>query len=173
MLPNQDGARLDIFLAEATSLSRRAARRLISDGPVCRNGVPLRVQSRIVETGDVIDVLLPPSELGVAAQPTFQPLQILHQDRWLLAAGKPSGVLTAPAEKMGERRARLRPTGVAVPRPRRGPSAVSPPPPPTRPGDQRCGALRTQFRCFAGAHPRLERGNGGARLPCGGRGRSF
>lgn len=102
VLPNQDGARLDIFLAEATSLSRRAARRLISDGPVSRNGVPLRVQSRVVETGDVIDVLLPPAELGVAAQPTFQPLQILHQDRWLLAAGKPSGVLTAPAEKMGD-----------------------------------------------------------------------
>ena len=102
MLPCNDGERLDIFLANATQLSRRAARRLIALGPVSRNGEPLRVQSRIVEVGDVIDVQRRPSELGVPTQPSFDPIEILHQDDWLLAASKPSGVLTAPAERMAE-----------------------------------------------------------------------
>ena len=44
--PERQGDRLDVFLAETTQLSRRAARRLVADGLVRRNGDPLRVQSR-------------------------------------------------------------------------------------------------------------------------------
>jgi 23S rRNA pseudouridine1911/1915/1917 synthase len=93
-----DGERLDICLAAATSLSRRAARRLIGDGGVWRNGEPVRIQSRTVDEGDVLEILRPADELGVPARPEAPPISILYRDRWLLVADKPAGVLTQPDE---------------------------------------------------------------------------
>lgn len=98
--PAADGARLDVFLAEATALSRRAARRLLADGLVWRNGTAVRVQSRTLSVGDVVDVLRPPADVGAPPEPAIPRPVVLHHDAWLLAAAKPSGVLTAPAERM-------------------------------------------------------------------------
>ncbi len=98
--PAAEGARLDVFLAAATSLSRRAARRLLADGLVWRNGTAMRVQSRTVSFGDVVDVLRPPAEVGAPPEPAVPRPVVLHRDGWLLAAAKPAGVLTAPAERM-------------------------------------------------------------------------
>lgn len=92
------GARLDHYLAAATSLSRRAARRLVDSGAVWRNGEPLRVQSRIVDAGDVVDIVLPAEQLGVPARPNITVPPILLEDRWLVVVDKPSGVLSQPAE---------------------------------------------------------------------------
>lgn len=97
---DHDGARIDIFLASITDLSRRACRRALADGLVRMNGKPLRVQSRPVTPGDVIDVLLPAADLGVSSLPDIDQPTILHEDRWLLAADKPAGVLSAAAENM-------------------------------------------------------------------------
>jgi 23S rRNA pseudouridine1911/1915/1917 synthase len=98
--PAAEGARLDVYLAEATALSRRAARRLLADGLVWRNGTAMRVQSRTVSFGDVVDVLRPPAEVGAPPEPALPHPVVLHHDGWLLAAAKPAGVLTAPAERM-------------------------------------------------------------------------
>jgi len=95
-----EGSRIDVFLAAATDLSRRAARRLLADGVVWMNGRPVRVQSRTVTPGDVVDILRPAPELGVAALPDTAKPTILHEDRWLLVAAKPAGVLSATAENM-------------------------------------------------------------------------
>jgi 23S rRNA pseudouridine1911/1915/1917 synthase len=100
VVPRFHGARLDQFVAGATTLSRRAARRLMSDGLVWRNGGAVRVQSRTVEAGDVVDILRPPHELGVEREPTVVRPTFLHHDPWLLIAAKPAGVLAAPAERM-------------------------------------------------------------------------
>lgn len=96
--PKGNGERLDVFLAGASALSRRAARKVIANGLVRRNGEVLRVQSRTLEVGDVLDVLLPPPELGLAANPEFETPEILFEDRSLLVASKPAGVLSQPAE---------------------------------------------------------------------------
>jgi 23S rRNA pseudouridine1911/1915/1917 synthase len=96
--PDFDGRRIDQFLAGVTMLSRRAARRLMADGLVWCNGEALRVQSRFVRTGDVVDVLSPAAELGVPAVPEVEAPHILFEDRWLLIAAKPAGVLSQPAE---------------------------------------------------------------------------
>jgi 23S rRNA pseudouridine1911/1915/1917 synthase len=96
--PTGLGERLDVFLAGASDLSRRAARKLIANGLVRRNGDVIRVQSRTVEVGDVLDVLLPPPELGLAANPEIETPEILFEDRSLLVAAKPAGVLSQPAE---------------------------------------------------------------------------
>lgn len=97
--PEHEGLRLDQFLAAATSLSRRAARGVISEGIVARNCQPTRVQSRTVEWGDVIDILRPPAELEAPAVPALPDLPILHHDGWLLAVDKPAGMLSQPSSK--------------------------------------------------------------------------
>ena len=101
VLPEHDGLRLDQFLAAATALSRRAARRLIGDGGVARNGHPTRVQGRVLEWGDVVDVLGPSAELGVEDAPAVA-LPILHDDSWLIAVDKPSGMISQPGSKKSD-----------------------------------------------------------------------
>jgi 23S rRNA pseudouridine1911/1915/1917 synthase len=103
--PERGNVRLDVFLSSVTSLSRRAARRLIGDGHVHRNGEVIRVQSRTVIFGDVIDVRHPESELGVATAPP-RPIEILFEDRHILVASKPAGVLSQPAENQDRERSR-------------------------------------------------------------------
>jgi 23S rRNA pseudouridine1911/1915/1917 synthase len=98
-MPEHDGLRLDQFLAAATSLSRRAARKVIPEGVVARNCQPTRVLGRQVEWGDVVDVLLSPAELEVPPRPDLAELSILHEDEWLVAVGKPAGMLSQPSSK--------------------------------------------------------------------------
>lgn len=99
--PDHDGSRLDVFLAAATLLSRRAARALIAAGNVLRNGRPLRVLSKTLEPGDVIDLLGPPAELGIPAVPDLALPEILFEDGWVVVVNKPAGVLSQPAEGSG------------------------------------------------------------------------
>jgi 23S rRNA pseudouridine1911/1915/1917 synthase len=96
VLPEHETLRLDQYLAAATLLSRRAARKLITEGAVARNGRPSRVLGRLVETADVVDVLRPPADLGVPPRPMIDELEILFEDRWLLALHKPAGMLSQP-----------------------------------------------------------------------------
>ena len=96
--PEHGGARLDLFLAAATSLSRRASRAMVAAGEVLRNGEVLRVQSRTLVAGDVIDVLRSPAELGVPAVPSLPLPALLFEDAWLVVVDKPAGVLSQPAE---------------------------------------------------------------------------
>jgi 23S rRNA pseudouridine1911/1915/1917 synthase len=96
--PECEGERLDVFLAGATNLSRRAARRSIDDGLVERNGEVLRVQSRLVATGDVIDVDCPESELDVCLDQPPALSEPLFEDPWILVAAKPAGILSQPHE---------------------------------------------------------------------------
>lgn len=97
--PSLEGHRLDQFVATATDLSRRAARRLAGDGGIWRNGRPIRVLSRTVESGDVIDLLVH-DEVTVTLPPV-PTVDILRDDGWLLAALKPAGVLSQPSETSG------------------------------------------------------------------------
>lgn len=98
VLPDRDGERLDVFLAAATTLSRRAARRMIAEGLVARNREELRVQSRLVTVGDVIDVHLENSEGDKETGPPMEAIELLYEDRWLIVAEKPTGILSQPAE---------------------------------------------------------------------------
>lgn len=90
------GERLDRFLAAETGLSRRGSRALASDGKVWKNGRSTRVLSKPVATGDVIDLLVPASEMpNVLWRP--DPINIVHDDRWIMVADKPPGVLSQSA----------------------------------------------------------------------------
>jgi 23S rRNA pseudouridine1911/1915/1917 synthase len=99
VMPEFDGLRLDQFLAATTSLSRRAARRIISEGVVARNCQPTRVLGRQLEWGDVVDVLRAPAELEVPSRPDLAEVPVLHQDPWLVAVNKPAGMLSQPSSR--------------------------------------------------------------------------
>ncbi len=92
------GERLDRFLAACVGLSRRGCRQLVADGEVWLNGRPVRVQSRPVEPGDVVDVLRDPAGLEPATRPPVPRPDLLYLDRCLLVADKPAGMLSQPAE---------------------------------------------------------------------------
>jgi 23S rRNA pseudouridine1911/1915/1917 synthase len=98
VFPADAGLRLDLFLAAATTRSRRQLRRDIADGLVWRNGQPVRVASRQLEFGDIVDLLLPPEATGAPATPAVESLEIIHRDSWLIVVDKPSGLLSQPAE---------------------------------------------------------------------------
>jgi len=99
VMPEHDGLRLDQFLAAATSLSRRAARKVISEGAVARNCQPTRVLGRQLEWGDVVDVLRDPAELEAPPRPILAEAPVLHDDPWLVAVDKPAGMLSQPSSK--------------------------------------------------------------------------
>jgi 23S rRNA pseudouridine1911/1915/1917 synthase len=98
IFPEQAGERIDRAIPALSTLSRRRVRGLLTDGFVWINGKPLRVQSRPVQIGDVVDVLLPPDEVGTPRRPDLPEVEILHQDDRLLAVNKPAGILSQPAE---------------------------------------------------------------------------
>lgn len=92
------GERIDRFVAACVGLSRRGCRDLVAGGEVWLNGRPVRVQSRSLEPGDVVDVLREPARLGSVTRPPVPRPDLLHVDRSLLVADKPAGMLSQPAE---------------------------------------------------------------------------
>jgi 23S rRNA pseudouridine1911/1915/1917 synthase len=95
--PCHHGLRLDQALAAATGLPRRRAREMVSSGRVLRNGEAVRVQSRTVEAGDVLELYLDGSAEPPPQPPEPPPVTVLYDDRQLLVADKPAGVLSQPA----------------------------------------------------------------------------
>jgi len=100
--PEFSGERLDRFLAAVSSLSRRGARSLLRESGVVRNGQRLRVEGRILSFGDVVTVRRPAEELGAPPEPILEPVELIHKDIAVVAANKPSGVLSQPAETRQE-----------------------------------------------------------------------
>jgi len=93
--PGDDGQRLDAFLTtRLTWRSRSAVQALIREGRVERLGRPGRPGER-VHTGDQIVVQVPESAVDPHDAAAI-PLQILHEDAWLIALDKQPGVLVHP-----------------------------------------------------------------------------
>ena len=88
--------RLDVFLANRErGLSRSAIQRLIENGRVQLNGVPVRASQKI-KPGDRITFDVPKAEpLELDGEPI--PLDILHEDDALLVLNKPAGLVVHPA----------------------------------------------------------------------------
>ncbi len=89
------GARLDVFLAGASGVSRTKIKRLIEDGYVLVNDLVAMKPSLAVAPGDEIDFTVPPAE-----EPRFLPedipLDIVYEDRHLLVVNKPAGMVVHP-----------------------------------------------------------------------------
>lgn len=93
--PAAKGERIDIYLAEKTGISRSQIQKLIkrSDILVNEHGV---YQHYRVKIGDVITIMFPPERTEELA-PEQIPLDVLHQDRYLVVVNKPAGMVVYPA----------------------------------------------------------------------------
>ena len=94
--PDDDGARLDVFLARHPEVgSRSAAQRLIDAGRVTVDGVG-RPKRHRVAAGERVVAALEDTEVasGDAPVPHFE---IVHEDEHLIVVDKPAGVVVHPA----------------------------------------------------------------------------
>ena len=92
-LPNR---RLDKYLAGRLGyLSRTALQQYIRDGAVTVNATTVK-PSYLIRTGDVIEMLLPePAEKVIAPEPI--PLEVIYEDRDIIAINKQPGLIVHPA----------------------------------------------------------------------------
>ena len=94
--PEQDGSRLDKFLAdEIAGHSRSQIQRLIEDGHVKVPRVTKVKSNTVVRDGDVISVDVPAAtETSVTAEAL--PLDIVYQDSDVIVINKPAGMVVHP-----------------------------------------------------------------------------
>jgi 23S rRNA pseudouridine1911/1915/1917 synthase len=87
---------LDVFLAaEIAEVSRTQLSRHVAEGAVTVNGTA-GAPSRKLRAGDVV-VWTPPEVQPTELRAEEIPLQIVHEDRWLVVIDKPPGLVVHPA----------------------------------------------------------------------------
>ena len=96
LLADQDGERLDAFLARSVeNLSRSGAQKLIEDGCVLLSGKPGRKNDRL-SVGQEISLTIPePKETDIL--PRQMELDVVYEDEDLLVINKPKGLVVHPA----------------------------------------------------------------------------
>ncbi len=94
--PQDEGARLDVFLAaHFVQFTRSRIKGLIDEGNVRVNGRPAKAGSRLA-AGDAVELLVP--ELReIAALPEDIPLDIVYEDEALMVINKRRGLVVHPA----------------------------------------------------------------------------
>ena len=88
-------ARVDVFLAEKSGLTRSAAAKRCDEGSVTVNGVPCKKRDPL-RAGDIV-ALIEPDPVPAEAQPQDIPLTIVYEDDDLLVVDKPKGMVVHPA----------------------------------------------------------------------------
>ncbi len=96
--PAQHGLRLDLALvALAPEFSRSHLQHLLGEGHAWLDGVPARIASRRVKSGQRLRVQLVPTDESRAYTPQPMALQVVHEDAHLLVLDKPAGLVVHPA----------------------------------------------------------------------------
>ena len=93
--PSESSKRLDVFVSEATSLSRSAAARLIDDGKVTVNGKNAPKNCKVA-AGDTVEVDIPEAEPSEAIAENI-PLDVIYEDDDIIVICKPQGMVVHPA----------------------------------------------------------------------------
>lgn len=91
----QSGQRLDAFCAEAASISRSNAARLIEEGCVTVGG-RCEPKKYAVKAGDEIEITIPECK-EPEALPEDIPLDIVYEDDYIIVINKPKGMVVHPA----------------------------------------------------------------------------
>ena len=95
-VPDGTGGRIDRFVADATGLSRSHVQKLISDGRLTVDGVPVRANA-LVAAGSEVRLDVPkPIELDLAPAPDIE-LSVVYEDADLLIVDKPAGLVVHPS----------------------------------------------------------------------------
>jgi 23S rRNA pseudouridine1911/1915/1917 synthase len=94
--PEDEGERLDAFLAKKTDLSRARVQKLIDAGCVRIGGATSHRKSEPVAAGLRVEVDVPPPE-PVSLVPENSPLDVVYEDESLLVINKAPGMVVHPA----------------------------------------------------------------------------
>jgi 23S rRNA pseudouridine1911/1915/1917 synthase len=96
VVPDGSGhQRVDRFVADVAGLSRSYVQRLISDGRLTHDGLPLKANV-LVSAGDILALDVPePARLDVLGEAI--PLVVAYEDDDLLVINKPSGLVVHPS----------------------------------------------------------------------------
>jgi 23S rRNA pseudouridine1911/1915/1917 synthase len=95
-VPDGTAGRIDRFVADATGLSRSHVQKLISDGRLTVDGVPVRANA-VVAAGSEVRLDVPePRALDLAPAPDIA-LSIVYEDDDLLIVDKPAGLVVHPS----------------------------------------------------------------------------
>jgi 23S rRNA pseudouridine1911/1915/1917 synthase len=95
---SQHGQRLDLALVEmAPEFSRNHLQHLIEQGHVQIDGKVVQTASRRIKAGQVLHLLLVPTEESRAFRPQPMALQLLFEDEHLMVLDKPAGLVVHPA----------------------------------------------------------------------------
>lgn len=93
---DRDGERADQLLARLLpELSRSAAQRLLGEGMVTRDGLPVKKNDRL-SLGDALTVILP-DPAPVDVRPQDIPLDVVYEDADVIVINKPVGLVVHPA----------------------------------------------------------------------------
>lgn len=96
LIAETGGERVDVFLTRALpELTRNAVQRLLEQGNVTKNGLPVRKNAK-TEAGAAYAVTLPETR-ETALEPQDIPLDIVYEDGDLLVVNKPKGMVVHPA----------------------------------------------------------------------------
>jgi len=94
--PDEDGERLDAFLARrAAHLSRSRHKALIKGGQVTISAVASRDPNRRVAAGELVELSVPPPE-PADPEPEAIPLSVVYEDDDLIVIDKPPGLVVHP-----------------------------------------------------------------------------
>ena len=95
MICNENGIRLDIFLAKNAEMTRSHAAQMCEKEKVTVNGRPAK-KNYILNAGDTVDFQIePPLPIDTVAEEL--PLNIIYEDNDLLVVDKPQGMVVHPA----------------------------------------------------------------------------
>ena len=86
---------MDRIASDLSGLSRSRIQRLITDGHLTVDGVPLKARS-VVRAGDVLLLRVPAAE-PADIQPEAIPLEVLYEDPDVLVVNKPAGLVVHPS----------------------------------------------------------------------------
>ncbi len=95
-LPDGTRGRIDRIVADATGLSRSHVQKLISDGRLTADGVPLRARDVLPSGTEVLLDVPEPIALDLAPAPDIA-LTVVYEDDDLLIVDKPSGLVVHPS----------------------------------------------------------------------------
>jgi len=93
---DEEGKRIDSFLAERCDKTRSAIQKLIAAGAVTVNSTPC-LKSCAVKAGDRIEIIIPEPKDIENVLPENIPLDIVYEDSELLIVNKPKGMVVHPA----------------------------------------------------------------------------
>ena len=93
---NLAGKRLDAAVSAAAELSRNAVQRLIEEGAVMRDGLPVTDKNYRVCEGEMFRLSVPEPEI-LTAEPENIPLSVVYEDGDIIVINKPKGMVVHPA----------------------------------------------------------------------------